>query len=296
MDITLTGATGFIGRHLVAFLTARGDRLTILSRNPKPGDNPRYLRWDTRSVPPLESMDTDAVIHLAGEPVAQRWNGAVKERIRASRIEGTRALMAGLAAVRRKPKVLVSASAIGIYGSRQDEVLTESAPRGSGFLADVTAAWEEEARPAESLGIRVVLLRIGIVLGADGGALAKMLPAFRSGGGGRMGTGEQWMSWIHIDDLVGLIGFALGSDRLSGPVNATAPNPVRNAEFTYELAGVLHRPALVAMPALILKLIFGEMATMLTDSQRVSPEAALRAGYAFCFTDLRAALADVLQK
>ncbi len=277
-------------------LTARGDRVTILSRSPKPGANPRYLAWDTGSVPPLEAMDADAVIHLAGEPVAQRWTAAVKERIRASRVEGTRALIAGLAAASRKPKVLISASAIGIYGSRKDEVLTESSPRGSGFLADVTAAWEEEARRAESLGVRVVLPRIGVVLGTDGGALSKMLPAFKSGGGGRMGTGEQWMSWIHIDDLVGLIVFALAGDGLRGPVNATAPNPVRNAEFTYELAGVLHRPAIVAMPALILKLIFGEMSSVLIDSQRVSPEAALRAGYAFRFTELRAALEDLLQR
>jgi uncharacterized protein len=294
MDITLTGATGFIGSRLVARLTERGDRVTILTRAPRPGANPRYLAWDARTTPPPESLAADAIVHLAGEPVAQRWTAAARTRILASRVESTRALVNGLAQSNERPKVLVSASAIGFYGARGDEVLTESSARGSGFLADVTAAWEQEARRAETLGIRVVMPRIGVVLGAGGGALAKMLPAFRVGGGGRMGSGKQWVSWIHAADLTGLIEFALGAEALAGPVNATAPTPVRNAEFTHELAQVLHRPAFAAVPELVLRVMFGEMATMLTGSQRVMPEVAGKAGYRFRLPDLRTALKNLL--
>ncbi len=294
MNITLTGATGFIGRHLVKALLARGDRLIILSRTARPGTNPRYLIWDAKSAPPREALETDAIVHLTGESVAQRWSSEVKQRIRSSRIESTRALVAALASVEKKPAVLVSASAIGIYGQRGDEVLTESSPHGSGFLEDVTVDWERESQRAADLGIRVVNPRIGIVLGPDGGALEKMLPPFKAGAGGRLGTGEQWMSWIHIDDLVGLILFAIDRDTVRGAMNATAPRPVKNAEFTHELGGVLKRPTFVAVPALVLKLMFGEMASVVIGSERVVPRVAMQAGYQFRYPELRPAFENIL--
>lgn len=295
MNITLTGATGFIGRHLVKALLARGDRLTILSRSERSGANPRYLVWDTKSAPPQQALETDAIVHLAGEPVAQRWSTEAKERIRSSRVDSTRALVRGLAAIRNKPAVLVSASAIGIYGLRGDEVLTESSPPGSGFLENVTVEWEREAGRATELGIRVVTPRIGIVLGPDGGALEKMLPPFKVGAGGRLGTGDQWMSWIHIDDLIALLLFTLDRNDVPGPVNATAPSPVRNAELTYELGGVLKRPTVVAVPVFALKIMFGEMANVLIGSQRVVPRVAMQAGFHFQFPQLRPALENILR-
>ncbi len=289
MRITLTGATGFIGKRLVAALLDRGDDLTILTRTPKAGNNPRYVAWDA-----AKSLEADAVIHLAGESVAQRWTAEVKQRIRASRIETTRALVAALERAPRKPQVLISASAIGIYGSRGDELLTETSKPGSGFLEDVCIEWERESQRAADLGIRVVNPRIGIVLGAGGGALERMLTPFKMGVGGRLGSGEQWMSWIHIADVVGLILFVLDHADLRGPMNATAPNPVRNADFTAELAAALHRPAVLTTPAFALKLAFGEMAAVILASQRVLPRVALDAGYQFQFQDLRPALEDIL--
>lgn len=286
MDITLTGATGFIGRRLVAALAGRGHRVAVLTRTPRPGASPRYIQWDGRTPP---AIDADAVIHLAGEPVAQRWTADAKQRILASRVEGTRSIVAALAAAPRKPSVLISASAIGIYGDRGDERLTESSPPGAGFLAEVTTAWEAEARKAEELGIQVATMRIGIVLGADGGALAKMLPAFRAGLGGRIGAGRQWMSWIHIDDLIGLFIHAL--DRpLAGPINAVSPSPAVNAEFTRELARSLSRPALFPVPEFALRLMFGEMSQVLLASQRVIPERAIKEGFRFRHETLPEAL------
>lgn len=294
MNITLTGATGFIGRHLAGALIARGEQVTILTRRPHPGANPRYVAWDAKSTPLLETLRTDVVIHLAGESVAQRWTPEVKRRIRSSRIDSTRALVQALAAVRDRPHVLVSASAIGIYGDCGDEVLTEASKPGSGFLEDVTAEWEREAQQAETLGIRVVNPRIGIVLGADGGALERMLTPFKLGAGGKLGSGTQWMSWIHIADVVALILFALDRADMRGPINATAPAPVRNADFTDKLAGALHRPAIFPVPVFALRILFGEMADVLVGSQRVLPRLALEAGYEFRFPELREALADVV--
>ncbi|MEK7406872.1 MAG: TIGR01777 family oxidoreductase [Acidobacteriota bacterium] len=271
MNIALTGGSGFIGRPLARRLLADGHSLHLLGRN-----------W-----PPESLADAEAIVNLAGEPVAQRWTRAAKQRIRASRVEGTRRLVAALP---RCPAVLVSASAVGIYGSRGAEVLTESSPPGEGFLAEVCGEWERAAAAAEPLGLRVVSLRIGVVLGRGGGALARMLPAFRMGAGGRLGSGRQWMSWIHLDDLVELIRFAILEPALSGPVNATAPNPVTNREFTRELAAALHRPAIFPVPALALKALFGEMASILLDSQRALPQAALAAGFLFQYPELAPAL------
>jgi uncharacterized protein (TIGR01777 family) len=227
-------------------------------------------------------------VNLAGEPVVQRWTAAARERILNSRIQGTRSLVATLR--KHPPTVLVSASAVGYYGSRGDEILTEDSPAAPDFLGQVAVEWEQAARAAEEFGVRVVTPRIGVVLGRGGGALAQMLPPFRLGVGGRLGTGKQWMPWIALDDLVSLIEFAIEEAALTGPVNAVAPNPVTNAAFTRELAAALHRPAIFPVPAFALELLFGEMSQILLGSQRVIPQAALRAGFQFHFADLGQAL------
>jgi uncharacterized protein (TIGR01777 family) len=288
MNITVTGASGFLGRHLVEELKAEAHDVHVLGRG----------RWDTVSgqEPPRESLEhAGAVVHLAGEPVAQRWTAETKKRIRTSRVDGTRHLVNALSTLSRRPKVLVSASAIGFYGDRGDEILTEQSGSGIGFLAQVTEEWESAARIAEALGIRVVLLRFGMVLGKDGGALAKMLPIFRWGLGGKLGSGRQWMSWIHVADVTALIRHALITDALRGPINATAPNPVTNADFTRTLAGALHRPGIFPVPAFALKLAFGEMASVILASQRVLPTAAEAAGFHFQYPILAGALADCVR-
>jgi hypothetical protein len=278
MNIAITGASGFIGQHLASRLTTDGHTVLAVS---------------TRTAPPPGKFEgCDAVIHLAGEPVAQRWTPAARERIRASRVEGTRALVNALRV--EPPKVLVSGSAVGYYGSRGDEVLKEDSPPGLDFLAEIATAWEREAQAAEAFGVRVVRLRTGVVLGPGGGALKRMLLPFRLGIGGRIGDGKQWMPWIHMDDLTSLIVFALMTPAFSGPLNAGAPNPVTNADFTRELARALHRPAIFPVPRLALKLLFGEMAEIIYASQRMVPEAALRAGFRFKFPEIGPALRDVL--
>ena len=295
MNITLTGATGFIGARLIQRFQAGGDAITLLGRHAPESPNLRFFPWDaTSSEPPAEALEgSDAIIHLAGEPVAQRWNDEVKQRILESRRRGTRHLVQALSTIRSRPGVLVSASAIGYYGDRGDEILTEQSPPGNGFLADVCMEWESQARLAESLGIRVAFIRNGIVLGRDGGALKQMLPPFRLGAGGPIAGGKQWMSWIHLTDLVELIHTAVQNNQMTGPINGTSPEPVRNADFTRALAEVLHRPAVVPVPAFGLKLLFGEMASVMLASQRVLPEAAKRAGFRFQYTELKSALEDV---
>jgi len=297
MKITLTGASGFVGSHLVRKLLARGHEIHVLGRK-RAADLPvevTFSEWSAETEPPAASFaGAGAVIHLAGEPVAQRWTAQVKARIRDSRVEGTRLLVNALRHTVPQPPVLISASAIGLYGSRGDEPLTETSAAGQGFLADVVRYWEMAARAAESAGIRVVLPRFGVVLG-KGGALDKMLPPFRLGVGGRIGSGRQWMSWIHLEDALGIILFALENENVVGPVNATSSNPVTNAEFTRELAQTLHRPAVLPIPELALKLLFGEMAGMLLASQRVLPRAAKAAGFQFRYPDLRSALAEILK-
>jgi uncharacterized protein (TIGR01777 family) len=277
MKVAITGGSGFIGRAVAERLRASGHSVIAVS---------------LRSTPSPDAFaGCQAVIHLAGEPVAQRWTTAARERILNSRVQGTRSLVAALR--HQPPAVLVSASAIGYYGSRGNEILTENSPAGSDFLAQVTFGWEREARAAETSGVRVVTPRIGVVLGPGGGALAKMTTPFRLGVGGRLGSGEQWMSWIALDDLVSLLEFAVLNTTLHGPVNAVAPNPVTNADFTRELAAALHRPAIFPVPALALKVLFGDMSEMLLGSQRVIPEAALRAGFRFRFTEAGEALRQI---
>jgi len=297
MTIAITGASGFIGRRLMRALSNGNHTLRVLSRhagtNLPPGV--QLFVWDaTKGQPPEESLDgADAVVHLAGEPIAQRWNDEVKQLIRDTRVTGTRHLVEALTTVRQRPAVLICGSAIGYYGSRGDEMLTESSTPGTGFMAGVCVAWEREAGLAEALGMRVVRLRTGVVLGAHGGALAKMLPPFKAGMGGKMGHGDQWMSWVHVDDLVGIIQHAL-ENPVSGAVNGTAPHPVTNADFTKALAHALSRPAVVPMPAFTLKLMFGEMADVLLASQRVLPQAAEAAAYTFRYPALEGALQNIL--
>jgi uncharacterized protein len=298
MKITLTGGSGFIGRRLLKTLSGNGNAVHILSRhagtNLPPGV--KLSVWNgTKSEPPADALEgADAVIHLAGEPVAQKWSTEAKQKIRDSRVQGTSHLIHALSTISQRPSVLVSASAIGIYGSRGDETLTEVSKTGEGFLADVCREWEKEADLAESLGIRVVKIRIGIVLDKNGGALAKMLPPFRNFVGGKIGSGKQWMSWIHIQDLAALFRYAIEKP-IQGVVNGTAPNPVTNSDFTKKLAESLHRPALFPVPTLALRAIFGEMSEILTGSQRVLPKAAQASGFEFQYANLGPALDNLLK-
>lgn len=297
MKCVISGGTGFIGRRIVDRLLKNGHYVGVWSR--KPGNEKRSavasFSWDPLlGEPPAESLNTmDAVIHLAGEPVAQRWNDEVKRRISDSRILGTRRLVDAIARVQHRPKVLVCASAIGYYGDRGDELLTESSTPGTGFLVDVCRGWETEAARAAEFGLRVTRLRIGFVLGKDGGALARMVPAFRAFAGGRLGSGKQWMPWIHVNDVAGMFVHAVEND-ISGVWNATSPNPVTNADFTREMGKALHRPALLPVPPFALKLAFGEMGQRMLDSARVIPEAALKANFRFGFTELGPALRYLL--
>jgi len=282
LSIAVTGASGLIGNALIPVLTTAGHAvIRLVRRTPGPGEaawNPGAEQIDATA---LEGVDV--VVHLAGESIASaRWTGERKRTIRQSRVVGTGLLARTLAALDRKPRLLVSASAIGIYGNRADASLTESDPPGTGFLAELGRDWEGAVLPASQAGIRVVLPRFGIVLASKGGALAKMLPPFRLGIGGRLGSGRQWMSWLSIDDAVGIIEHAIAHPELSGPVNAVAPEPVTNAEFTRSLGTVLGRPAVLPVPTFALELLFGEMAgEALLGSQRVLPRRLEETGYAF---------------
>ena len=276
VKVAITGAGGMIGKRLQQRLAEAGHTAHAIPRG---------------ADPPV----CDAVVNLAGEPIAQRWTAEVKKRIYDSRVESTRHLVKAFSTQPQRPRVLVCASAVGIYGSRGDEILTEKSAPGSGFLPRIVVEWEAAARMAEPLGMRVVSLRFSTVLG-PGGALAKLLPVFRLGVGGRLGSGRQWMSWIHIDDVVALILFAIENALLKGPCNATAPDPVTNDEFTRRLAAALHRPAIFPVPAIALKLVFGEMSQVLLDSQRALPIAAQAAGFEFQHPVLSEALASILDK
>ncbi len=297
MNITITGASGLIGRRLLKNLGASGHTLTVVSRhagtNVPPGVG--VVAWDPMRGPaPEDSVrNANAVIHLAGEPVAQRWNADAKRRIRESRVVGTRNLVQALARLRNPPQTLVCASAVGYYGSRGDEVLREDSAPDNSYLAEVCAAWEKEAVAAESFGMRVVRVRTGVALDARGGALQRMLTPFRMGAGGRLGDGRQWMSWIHLADLAAMFQFAVENE-VRGALNGTAPIPVTNADFTQALAKALHRPAIFPVPAFGLKLLFGEMSEVLLASQRVLPAAPEAAGFQFKFPELGGALQDLL--
>jgi uncharacterized protein len=295
--ITMTGASGFIGRRLLKNFTSAGHEVRVLSRHAGtnlPG-GVKLFAWDPlKGPPPEESLrDTDAVVHLAGEPVSQRWNDEVKRRIRDSRVIGTRNLVAGMGRMARRPETLVCASAVGYYGSRGDEVLPETAGPSDAWLSKVCVEWEQEAAAAGSLGTRVVSIRTGLALDPRGGAMQRMLTPFRMGVGGKLGSGEQWMPWIHLADIAALFQFAI-EQPVSGALNGAAPYPVTNAEFTRELAKAVRRPAVFPVPLFALKLLFGEMADILLGSQRAVPMAAEAAGFRFQYPQLGPALANLL--
>ncbi len=292
MRIAVTGATGFIGQPLVAQLTASGHEVVTVGRA-RGGAPPPDAMWNiaTGEIDRDRLQGVDGVIHLAGESISERWTAEQKRKIRDSRVKGTHLVSRTLAALTPRPAVLVCISAIGIYGNRDDEVIDESSAPGDGFLADTGRAWEGAADPARDAGIRVLHPRVGIVLNRGGGALERMLPFFSLGLGGRVSTGRQWMSWVARTDVVKALQYLVEAYEGSGPVNVTAPNPVRNSEFTTELASALHRPALAVAPALAIRLMYGEMGMeTVVAGQRVLPRALTTAGFAFTFPELREAL------
>lgn len=302
--VLVSGSSGPIGAALLPQLRERGYQIVRLVR----GTDARLrskdeaaaaedqLTWDPmQALEPAPVSGLDAVIHLAGEPIVGRWTDAKKRRIHDSRAAGTRNLANALAKAPQKPRVFVSASAIGFYGSRGDELLREESSSGHDFLSAVCRDWEANTQAAAQAGIRTVQARFGLILSPDGGALPKMLPPFRIGIGGNMGNGRQWWSWIHIADVAAGILHVINSDGLQGPVNFAAPNPVTNATFTKTLAAVLHRPAVFPLPAFAARLALGQMADeLLLSSQRVEPAKLMASGYTFAYTDLRKALENLL--
>ena len=290
--ILLSGATGFIGSRLARTLAADGHRVVALSRRASPNGIAWHPDRKQLNASDIEALRPDAVINLAGEPIARRWTAERRRAIRDSRVNGTSLLASVLAGMSRKPQVFLSGSAIGYYGaSRGDEILTEDSPGGDDFLAEVTAAWESATRPALEAGIRVVTARTGIVLARDGGAFQRMLLPFELGGGGRLGNGRHWMSWISMEDMVRALQFFMESPGIAGAVNCVAPAPVRNAEFAATLGRVLHRPSLLPVPAFVLRTLFGTMADQtILSSQRVVPEKLAGAGFEFRHPRLEDAL------
>lgn len=312
LRVTVTGGTGLIGRTLMPALQARDAEVTVLTRDPERARRrlaavapapPEVLAWDAMSEPaPAHALaGRDAVLHLAGAPVAQRWSPKAKQAIQNSRVLGTRNLLAGLDELRRSelgpsPGTLISSSAVGYYGHHGEEPLDEETPPGSDFLARVCVGWELEASRATELGMRVAQMRTGVVLDASGGALGKMLPAFRLGLGGPVAGGRQYISWIGVDDVVGMMLTALEQESWSGPVNATAPEPVPNRDFAKRLGRALHRPAIAPVPALALQLLYGEMAVIVTTGARAMPAKALMLGYEFRQPELEQALRSALAR
>lgn len=301
MRTTVTGATGTLGRVVVAALQARGDEVTVLSRD---ADRARELLGDVEAhvwespagepAPASALAGRDAVVHLLGEPVAQRWSGDAKRRIRESRVAGTRNLIAGIEAAGPRPRVLVSQSATGYYGPRGDEPVGEDEPAGGDFLAEVVVEWEAEAARARAAGLRVVTTRTGVVLAPGGGALEKMLPPFKLGIGGPVAGGRQYVPWIHEDDVAGALLFCLDDEAAEGPVNITAPEPVTNRDLSRSLGRVLRRPAVAPVPALAIKALYGEMATIVTTGVRAVPLRLAALGYEFRRPDLEDALRAVV--
>jgi uncharacterized protein len=279
MRVGLVGASGFIGKHLSAVLTGRGDEVVPASLR-----DPRAAAEAVRSC--------EVVVNVAGEPIAQRWTRAAKERIRSSRVDGTRELLDALARAGERPTAYISASAVGYYPPSETATYTELSGHGDDFLGQLCAAWEREAERAAALDMRVAIVRAGVVLGRDGGALSKMLPSFQLGFAGVLGSGKQWFSWVHIGDVTGI--YCMAIDGASGTFNATAPHPVTNYDFTKTLATVLHRPAFARVPSIALRMMLGEGADVLLTGARVLPQHTLEAGYMFRFTALDDALRDLL--
>ncbi|MCW3056117.1 MAG: hypothetical protein JWO21_86 [Solirubrobacterales bacterium] len=298
--VTVTGATGLIGRRAVSALQDSGAQVTVLTRDPARATERlgevEAVAWQMMREPaPAEALSgRDAVLHLAGEPVAQRWSARARRAIRESRVTGTGNLLEGLREAEPRPRTLVSSSAIGYYGAHGEEPLDEDAPPGRDFLAGVCVEWEAAATNASGLGMRVVLVRTGVVLDREGGALSSMLPPFRIGVGGPVAGGRQFVSWIHTEDLIAMMLAALQDERWSGPINATAPEPVRNRDFSRALGAALHRPSLLPVPGAALRLLYGEMASMITTGARVVPAKPLVLGYEFLHPHVQGALRSAL--
>ena len=298
LTVAVTGATGLIGTALVTRLRASGYAVRRLLRSPK-GAGPGDVVWDpAKGAPPRAALDgADAIVHLAGEPVAHRWTAERKRAIRESRVRSTELLAQAVRALDRKPRVLLAGSAVGYYGDRSDELLDETSAPGNDFLARTCVDWEYATAPAADAGVRVVLLRTGVVLSPRGGALARLLPIFRLGGGGPIGSGKQWLSWIGLDDHVRAMLHALVTESMRGPANLTAPNPVTNADFATTLGRVLTRPALVPVPAFALELLYGEMArATLLAGQRAVPKTLMASGFDFAQPTLEGALRTELSR
>jgi uncharacterized protein (TIGR01777 family) len=299
MKILITGATGFVGSVIVQELLASGDEVVVLTRSMSNaaltlGSRVKYFYWgDYRTAPPAEAFaGVDGVINLMGETISKRWDAKAKKEIYDSRIVATRSLVEGMRGLAQKPKAFVSASAIGFYGNRGAEELDESSAAGSDFLAKVCKDWEKEANQARDLGIRLAIIRIGVVLGRKGGALAKMLPIFRMGVGGKVGSGKQYMSWIHVKDLAGMFIEAVKNPLVDGVLNGTAEAPATNAEFTKVLGRAIGRPTLFPAPAAAMKLMFGEMSTLILDGQKVLPKQFLKRRYHYKYPTLEKALRE----
>ena len=286
MKLGITGASGFIGRRAAQLAAGRGWEVVPFSRQPRDRRTRRFVPGEPADVEGLE-----AVLHLAGEPVVGRWTADKRRRIMDSRVLGTRSIVEGFARAKHPPRVLVSASGIGFYGDTGDREVDENSPAGAGFLADVCRAWEGEALKVHDA--RVVLLRIGLVLGREGGTMKRILPVFRAGLGGRLGSGRQWMSCIHVDDLAGLALWAIETEAVRGPLNGVLPQPVTNADFTRILARTVHRPAFLPAPAFVLRAVLGDMSSLLLDSSRVRPAVAESLGYRYDFTDVADAVDEV---
>jgi len=304
MKILVTGGTGFVGHSLVRKLIEANHKVVLLTRNPestksKTSEPAEVYGWEPETTtPPKEAYNgIDAIVHLAGESIAAgRWTAKQKKKILDSRVLSTRNLLKGVVESGAKPKVIVSASAIGIYGDRGNQSLSETSAQGIGFLADVCRAWEKESQYPGLESIRKVNLRIGIVLEKGGGALQKLLPIFKLGGGGPVGNGKQWMSWIHREDLVEMILYSLTHENVSGAVNAVAPSPSTNAEFSKALGKALHRPAFMPAPAIALKIAMGEMSELVLASQKVEAKKITDAGFVFKFPQIQEALNDICKK
>ncbi len=299
--VLVTGGTGFIGSRVCDTLHNKDCVVNVVSRNPERAKHKlesveEIYAWDPEKekLPTEATSDVQAVIHLAGETIAGRWTSDKKRRIRDSRVISTRNLVNSFSDSDPKPNVLICASAIGLYGDSGEDSFSEDTPPGTDFLAEVCQEWETEAYKASELGIRIVTVRIGLVLGLGGGLLQQVLTPFKIGVGGKLGSGQQWMSWIHIDDVVGIIFHALENDNIQGALNATAPKPVRNIEFTKALGSVLHRPAILPAPYFGLKLMMGEFADFVLLSQNVLPDRTVASGYEFKFPTIDAALSNLL--
>ena len=298
MNVTVSGATGRVGRHLVAALKARGDDVVALSRDPdKAGEQlgVKAYAWDLKNeaVPKEALLARDAVVHLAGEDVGQRWNKEIKAEILDSREKGTRNMVHSIFETKPRPKTFICASAAGYYGDRGSEVVDEAEPSGSDWLSEVVARWERQAETAK-VGTRLVIVRTGIVLDADGGALAKMLPPFKAGVGGPIGSGKQYMPWIHLDDLIGIYLAAIDNQDFHGPINASAPEPATNKGFAKALGHAIRRPALAPVPGIAIKAMYGEMSQMVLKGVRMVPGRAAELGYEFQHPDLGEALRSTL--